>query len=137
VRWEKDKPGYYARPENYGRVPLAPSSTHDNEPMADWWRIVDPLEKKLMWLMASGKKERPPAFSKARETILHSLLKATSCLIIIPAQDIFGFRDRINAPGTMGLHNWTYKFPVPVENLFKKYGGLIKSFSALVAQERK
>ncbi len=137
MRWEKDKTGYYARPENYGRVSLATSSTHDNEPMADWWRIVDPLEKKLMWLMASGKKERPPAFSKARETILHSLLKATSCLIIIPAQDIFGFRDRINAPGTMGLHNWTYKFPVPVENLFKKYGGLIKSFSALVAQERK
>ncbi|MBI4801393.1 MAG: 4-alpha-glucanotransferase [Elusimicrobia bacterium] len=137
MRWEKQKGGYYARPESYDRVSLATSSTHDNEPLADWWRTVDPVEKKLLWLMVSGKSGMPPAFSKARETILRSLLKAASCLIIIPAQDIFGFRDRINSPGTMGIHNWTYKFPAPVENLFKKYGELLKAFSAMVIEERK
>lgn len=137
MRWEKTKAGAYTEPENYPRAGFATSSTHDNEPVADWWDTAEPAEKKLFWTMVSGKKEKPPVFSKAREPILRKLLKAASSLVILPIQDIFGSKDRINTPGTMGVHNWTYKFPTPVEDLLKDHGELLNSFAAMVKEERK
>ncbi len=137
MRWEKDKSGQYAEPENYPRVGFATSSTHDNEPVADWWDTVDPVEKKLFWTMVSGRNEKPPLFSKAREAVIRKLLKAASSLLILPIQDIFGSKDRINTPNTMGVHNWTYKFPTPVEHLFKKHKVLLNNFAAMVKEERK
>lgn len=137
MRWEKKKDGNYTGPENYPRVALATSSTHDNEPMADWWATVEYTEKKLFWAMVSGRMEKPPIFSKAREAVIRKLLKAASSLVILPIQDIFGSRDRINLPGTMGAANWTYKFPTPAENFLKRHGELLSSFAAMVKEERK
>ena len=136
MRWEKDKAGQYTEPENYPRVGFATSSTHDNEPVADWWDTVDLVEKKLFWAMVSGRNEKPPLFSKAREAVIRKLLKAASSLLILPIQDIFGSKDRINTPNTMGVHNWTYKFPTPVEYLFKKHKVLLDNFAAMVKEER-
>jgi 4-alpha-glucanotransferase len=137
MRWEKDKTGRYTEPEKYPRIGLATSSTHDNEPVADWWSTVDPVEKKLFWAMISGRTEKPPLFSKAREAVIRKLLKAASSLLILPIQDIFGAKDRINTPCTIGAHNWTYKFPTPVEDLFKKHGDLLRGFADMVKVERK
>ena len=136
MRWEK-RAGKYTEPENYPRVSLATSSTHDNEPLADWWATVEYAEKKLFWSMVSGQSGKPPVFSKAREAVLRKLLRAASSLVILPIQDIFGSRDRINIPGTVGGHNWTYKFPTPVEDFFRKHDGLLKNFAAMVKEERK
>ncbi len=136
MRWEKDKTGHYLEPENYPHVGFATSSTHDNEPIADWWGMVDAVEKKLFWTMVSGRKEKPPLFSKAREAVLRKLLRAASSLLILPIQDVFGTKDRINTPNTMGMHNWTYRFPTPVEDLFKKHKKLLNSFAAMVKEER-
>lgn len=137
MRWEKDKTGRYTEPENYPRVGFATSSTHDNEPLADWWRAVDAAERRLFWAMVSGKAEKPPLFSKAREAVIRKLLRAASSLLILPIQDIFGSKERINTPNTIGAHNWTYKFPTPVEDLFKKHGALLERFAAMVKEERK
>jgi 4-alpha-glucanotransferase len=137
MRWEKKEDGNYTDPENYPRLSMATSSTHDNEPVADWWHTVDYLEKKLFWTMLSGKSGPPPIFSKAREILLRKLLRTSSRLVILPIQDIFGSRNRINIPGTIGGSNWTYRFPVPVENLFKKHGDLLSIFAAMVKEERK
>jgi 4-alpha-glucanotransferase len=38
-------------------------------------------------------------------------------LVILPIQDVFGWRDRINVPGTVGGDNWTYSLPWPVDRL--------------------
>ncbi len=138
MRWEKKKDGInYTEPENYPRVALATSSTHDNEPMADWWSTVDYTEKKFFWAMVSGRTEKPPIFSKVREAVIRKLLRAASSLVILPIQDIFGSRDRINLPGTIAASNWTYKFPTPVEIFSKKHDALLSSFAAMVKEERK
>jgi 4-alpha-glucanotransferase len=32
-------------------------------------------------------------------------------------QDLFGWDDRVNVPGTVGEHNWTWRLPWPVDRL--------------------
>ena len=37
--------------------------------------------------------------------------------LFLPAQDVFGWPDRINAPATIGDWNWTWRLPWPVDRL--------------------
>lgn len=137
MRWEKTKDGTsYIDPGTYGPVSLATSSTHDNEPLADWWDTVDPAEKKLFWKLVSGDESVPPPFAKARVKTLAALLGAGSRIVILPIQDIFGTKDRVNTPGTLGDHNWTYRFPTPAEDFLKKHADTAQAFSALVKEKR-
>ncbi len=136
MRWEKNKDGNYTDPATYAPVSLATSSTHDNEPLADWWDTVDPVEKKLFWKLVSGEDSKPPLYAKAREKALGSLLGAGSRIVILPIQDIFGTKDRVNTPGTLGDQNWTYRFPTPAEDFAKKHADTAEAFSALVREKR-
>jgi len=36
-------------------------------------------------------------------------------MVLIPIQDVFGWRHRINQPATIGDRNWTYSLPWPVD----------------------
>ncbi len=137
MRWEKNKDGNYTDPRTYSPVSLATSSTHDNEPLADWWDTVEPVEKKLFWRRISGEESHPPVFSRAREKAIASLLSAGSRIVILPIQDIFGSKERVNTPGTLGDHNWTYRFPTTAENFLKKHAAAAEAFSALVREERR
>ncbi|MCX5786785.1 MAG: 4-alpha-glucanotransferase [Elusimicrobia bacterium] len=137
MRWEKEKDGNYRSPENYPRVSLATTSTHDNEPLADWWDTVDHVEKKLFWKMISGEDSKPPAFHKAQWQMLRKILKAASAIVVLPMQDIMGIKDRVNTPSTLGLHNWTWRFNTPAEHFLKKHAGLVCEFKKLVGEERK
>ena len=38
-------------------------------------------------------------------------------LLLLPVQDVFGWRDRINAPATVTDDNWTWRLPWPVDRL--------------------
>ncbi|HBA60210.1 MAG TPA: 4-alpha-glucanotransferase [Elusimicrobia bacterium] len=137
MRWEKNKAGTeYLDPAKYPAVSLATSSTHDNEPLADWWDTVELPEKKLFWKLISGEETKPPVYSKAREKALGALLSSGSRIVILPIQDIVGSRDRVNIPGTLGDHNWTYRFPTTAEDFPKKYGEIAENFAALVKEKR-
>ncbi|OGS12455.1 MAG: 4-alpha-glucanotransferase [Elusimicrobia bacterium RIFOXYA12_FULL_57_11] len=136
MRWEKSKDGKYTAPANYPPVSLATSSTHDNEPLADWWDTVAAEEKQLLWELVSSTTSKPPAFARAREQVLASLLAAGSRIVILPIQDILGTKDRVNTPGTLGDHNWTYRLPETAEDFLKKNGKTAAGFAALVRQHR-
>jgi len=49
--------------------------------------------------------------------LLESLFASRSQLLLIPVQDVFGWRDRINEPATIGEHNWTFRLPWPSDRL--------------------
>jgi 4-alpha-glucanotransferase len=38
-------------------------------------------------------------------------------LLLLPVQDVFGWRDRINQPATVGNSNWTWRLPWPADQL--------------------
>jgi 4-alpha-glucanotransferase len=52
-----------------------------------------------------------------REAMLESLFASGSGLLLLPIQDVFGWRDRINQPATVGSENWTWRLPWPSDRL--------------------
>ena len=52
-----------------------------------------------------------------RTTFLEALCESGSDLVILPIQDVFGWRARINQPATVSARNWTWKLPWPSNRL--------------------
>ena len=45
------------------------------------------------------------------------LYGAGSDLVLMPFQDCFGHRERVNVPGTVTDQNWTYRLPMTISRL--------------------
>jgi 4-alpha-glucanotransferase len=52
-----------------------------------------------------------------RDVLLEALFASGSDLLLLPVQDVFGWRDRINKPATVSDDNWTYRLPWSVNRL--------------------
>jgi 4-alpha-glucanotransferase len=122
LRWERlwDEPDQPFRdPVDYPRTSVAMTGTHDTETLADWWDSAEQEERQLCadvpTMRAAGLTTAP--FSPiVRDALLRSLFAASSELLLVPMQDIFGWRERINIPGRID-GNWTWRLPWPVEDL--------------------
>jgi 4-alpha-glucanotransferase len=125
LRWERewDEPGQpFRAPSAYSPVSLATSGTHDTDTMAEWWDGLERAER-LKVAVAPGIAERlvglgvtasdleGPYSTATRDALLGALYGAGSDLLLLPIQDVFGWRDRINVPASLGAHNWTWKLP--------------------------
>lgn len=116
MRWEKDS-NTFRDPAGYPQVSLATTGTHDTDTLAQWWGSMDAAEKKALWRMISGRDDVWHSTDTAHEGILRSVMNSGSALVVLPVQDIFSLEERINTPGTMGDHNWTFRFPVTAEEI--------------------
>ena len=58
-----------------------------------------------------------PYNPSVRDALLEALFASNSDLLLVPIQDAFGWRDRINEPATVADDNWTYRLPWPVDKL--------------------
>lgn len=112
MRWERayDQPGQpFIDPATYPETSVAASGTHDTETTAEWFDGLPPQDR----LAVSG---RVGAFDATiRDVLLTHILTAGSAQAFIPIQDVFGWRDRINTPATVGDHNWTWRLPWPID----------------------
>jgi 4-alpha-glucanotransferase len=123
-RWERrwHDPGQpFKDPVDYPPVSVATSGTHDTEPLVVWWENA-PIEERRAIVeiptlrevlgtddrRAVDSTELSPAL---RDALLETLFASGSDLLVLPIQDVFGWRDRINQPATIGAHNWTWKLP--------------------------
>ena len=52
-----------------------------------------------------------------RDALLESLYGAGSDVVLMPLQDIFGWRDRVNTPAVTSEENWSWRLPWPVDDL--------------------
>jgi 4-alpha-glucanotransferase len=111
-RWERDyaQPGQpFVDPSQYPAASVAATGTHDTEAMAQWWESLSEDERRS----AAG---RTGQFDEGiRDTLLMRVLQARSEHAFIPMQDLFGWRDRINTPATVGDHNWTWRLPWAID----------------------
>jgi 4-alpha-glucanotransferase len=130
-RWERmwKEPGQpFNDPASYPAVSIATSGTHDTEPMVIWWEGA-PRDEKEAALAIPSLLERldpgdvasavestnlPPS---VREALLEVLYASGSDLLVLPIQDVFGWRDRINQPATVGDENWRWRLPWPSDRL--------------------
>ena len=51
-----------------------------------------------------------------REALLEVLFASGADLLILPVQDVFGWRDRIDQPATVNDLNWTWRLPWPLRS---------------------
>ena len=114
LRWEVDQ----GRPRDvrkFPRISVAVTGTHDAESLLSWWNSLAPWEKQLQ------RKQEPlqvlpdadiDTFTmRTRDALLDLAYSASSDALLVPIIDSLGWPDRINVPGTVGTHNWTWRLP--------------------------
>jgi 4-alpha-glucanotransferase len=120
LRWETDD-GVFRDPATYPPRSVATTGTHDTSALATWW--ADELDDAGRRALAAV-----PAFASLRgagarftpavhEALLDGLYAARSELVVVPFPDVYGGRERINVPATVGSANWGYRLPWTLEEL--------------------
>jgi 4-alpha-glucanotransferase len=131
LRWERqwDETGKPFRdPAGYPAIAVATTGTHDTEPMVIWWELALRAEREAVLAIPSlrarladedlaGALDAPVMPHSLREALLETLYASPSDLLILPVQDVFGWRDRINQPATIADSNWTWRLPWAVDRL--------------------
>ena len=131
LRWEVD----LGRPRDvraFSPVSVCVTGTHDSDTLHVWWEQLPDWERKLqleqapLRHLASGHAAR---FSPAiRDALLGLAYSASSDALLVPITDALGWPDRMNTPGTVGTHNWTWRLPW-------KLGGELESHVEVRAME--
>jgi 4-alpha-glucanotransferase len=130
-RWERkwhSEGQPFTDPVDYPAVSVATSGTHDTEPMVVWWEEA-PREERQAVLAIPSVRNRLTAEDRAsldapglphaiHEALLETLYASGSDTLILPIQDVFGWRDRINQPATVSDANWTWRLPWPSDRMF-------------------
>ena len=124
LRWERrwHDPGRpFVDPQAYPALSIAMTGTHDTETMAQWWDAAPVDERQAVgsMLASAGIAIDPTAgWSPAlRDALLEAVYRAGSRELFLPVQDVFGWRDRFNTPGTVSDENWTWRLPWAVDRL--------------------
>ncbi len=105
-------------PAEYPPTSVATSGTHDTEPLIVWWEQAPAAERAkaarlptLLRMSDGASIESAPYNPIVRDAILEALFASGSNLLLLPVQDVFGWRERINEPATVSAGNWTFKLP--------------------------
>jgi 4-alpha-glucanotransferase len=130
LRWEREwkAPGQpFHDPAACPRLSVATSGTHDTETMAEWWEAMPDEERRaILEIPALARLRATPGRAPTRFTpevhdaLLETLYGAGSDLVVLPVQDAFGMRDRINVPGTVGPENWSFRLPWTADDLSRE-----------------
>jgi 4-alpha-glucanotransferase len=133
-RWERQwhvEGQPFREPATFPALSVATSGTHDTEPLAIWWEQAPEEEKQAVLEIPSirdhlsvedrARAVNEPALpATVRIAFLEALFASGSDLLILPVQDVFGWRDRINQPATIGRQNWTWKLPWQSDRLLSE-----------------
>lgn len=113
--WERDDEQVLRDPATYDEHSVATWSTHDTQPIGAWWDELKDAERSE--LLALMKLDATATRDAIDEGLFALLFRARSRLALVLVTELLGEKARINAPGTVGAHNWTYRLPMTVEAL--------------------
>jgi 4-alpha-glucanotransferase len=120
LRWE-ERDGVFLDPSDYPALSVATTGTHDTTTLAAWWEDeVGPDARRALAAVPSFTALSRPtsAFTPAvHAALLDGVYGAGSELVVLPLQDTYGGRERINVPATVDETNWAYRMPWPLETL--------------------
>jgi 4-alpha-glucanotransferase len=123
-RWEREwkLPGQPFRdPSRWPSVSVATTGTHDTDSLADWYESLNEGDRRQLLAipgLASLRERAPARFDDSvRDALLELLFASGSDLLLLPFQDLFGHRERVNVPGTVNDQNWTYRIPATLAQL--------------------
>ncbi len=123
IRWERrwqepEQP--YIDPCDYPAISAAMTGTHDTEPLPEWWETCGADTRRALLALPPFREhgltdaDRPWSES-LRDACLALAYGASSAELYLPLQDLFGWRGRVNTPGTVSSDNWTWCVPWPVD----------------------
>ncbi|MDP3273808.1 MAG: 4-alpha-glucanotransferase [Deltaproteobacteria bacterium] len=119
--WEKDSRGEFKNPSEFAKRTVSALGTHDTDSCVTWWETRDPAERAAFARLALVRDRAESLTAKfdgaVHRALLDVILSAGSELCLLLVQDVLSLRDRINVPGTVGPHNWTWRLPAPPEDL--------------------
>jgi 4-alpha-glucanotransferase len=118
LRWQRDDE-CFEDPERYPECSVATTGTHDTETLAVWWDDLPPIDRRSLVHLVDAPPQPDPApgtlSRPLRHAILGRLYRSRSRYVILPIQDLFGWRERINTPATITADNWVFRLPQPLE----------------------
>jgi len=124
LRWEREwkKAGLpFKDPSAWPALSVGTTGTHDTDSVADWYDGMAEEERRaLLALPALGqlRARGPHRFdAPVRDLLLDLVYRSGSDLVLLPFQDAFGARERVNVPGTVTDANWSYRMPLEVTAL--------------------
>ncbi len=92
-------------PHNHVPNCLVYTGTHDNDTLRGWWTKA-----------SAGERHFAASYLSAWDDDIHwAMIRAASqsvaCMAVFPLQDVLGLgsEHRMNLPGTMGGHNWSWR----------------------------
>ena len=120
LRWENDR-GVPRDVTRFSPVSCAVTGTHDTESLWDWWESLADWERDLQLRQPGLAHLRGPTektFTPAtRAALLELAYSASSDALLTPITDALGWKARMNTPGTVGEHNWTFRLPWTTDQL--------------------
>jgi len=130
---------------SYPRISVSTTSCHDSSTLAGLWQETD-FDRKLYWESIGGTGPVPVKVTPdVAKIVLSNLFHGNSLLAVPPLQDYLSLSprytdrnphaDRINVPGTVGPHNWTWRMPDTAESLSSDKS-LVKAIRDLVETRR-
>ena len=98
---------------------LVPSIWWENAPRDEKQAVLDipSLRERLTDEDRGRALETTELAHPMREALLEVLFQSGADLLLLPIQDVFGWRDRINQPATVNHLNWTWRLPWPSDRL--------------------
>jgi 4-alpha-glucanotransferase len=123
MQWEREAWGTpherFVKPSEYPELSLATTGTHDTETLTTCWLAQSDNERsKLAEALGIGDclDLHQPLSLSALDAIIRSLCASPASLVVLPIQDLFGWSDQINFPGTVSDSNWSYRLPFAIED---------------------
>jgi 4-alpha-glucanotransferase len=108
-------------PARWPAVSVATTGTHDTDSAADWYEGLSDEDRAALLAipaLAPYARRATARFDEGtRDAVLEMLYGAGSDLVLLPFQDCFGHRERVNVPGTVTDQNWTYRLPMTLSRL--------------------
>ena len=128
LRWERawhEEGRPFGDPSAYPAASVATTGTHDTETLAVWWDQLPGEERARVGRIGELRRILGDDFDFAgadfsprlRDALLETLFVSGSDLLVLPIQDVFGWRDRINLPGSFSADNWTWRLMWPTDRL--------------------
>jgi 4-alpha-glucanotransferase len=92
-------------PSGWSENTIGYTGTHDNDTTRGWWEAASEVEKERAAMLAGVH------HSTVAVDLLRAVWTADSVIAIAPVQEILGLGTdaRMNLPGTVGPHNWTWR----------------------------
>lgn len=125
LRWERHwhDPGQpFIDPAEFPPASMAITGTHDTETLVEWWERAPAEERRralelpfLRHLSSDDPASAVDWTPAIRDALLETAFAAGSDDVFVTLQDVFGWRDRINTPATVGPANWTWRPPWPLD----------------------